>query len=65
MADIRVLNSGVGVNLNSKAAKNGLRFITGGEAGHFGAMDNKIFLAPDCNVGLLDPYMIREAVSGI
>lgn len=65
MADIRVLSSGVNLNLNSRAAKNGLRFVTGGESGNFGAINNKIFLARDCNVGLLTPEMIREAASGI
>jgi len=65
VADIRVLGSGVNINIGSKAAKNGLRFITGGESGNFGATGNKIFLAPDCNIGLLTSMMIRETASGI
>ena len=64
IADLRVLGEGLQTNFNSLGAKNGIEIISSGENGNFGGTGTKIFIAPDCNVGLLAPNMIREGVWG-
>lgn len=60
-----MLEGGLKGNFKTVGAKNGIRLISGGDNGHFGGIGTKVFIAPDCNIGLLTPREIRERVWGI